>query len=102
MVTCVCALPSDGIRVVSGSYDRRIVVWNIFTGECEQKLETNHVSLFLFFALEEFLTIASPFPPFREWPVGVSCKDQMAFSWSHVRMIHFSYGMCSRECVSGH
>jgi WD40 repeat protein len=37
-VTCVVALP-DGRRVISGSSDGSLRVWDVDTGECVQKLE---------------------------------------------------------------
>jgi WD40 repeat protein len=37
MVTCVVAM-SDGRRVVSGSRDKTLRVWDVDTGECEREL----------------------------------------------------------------
>jgi WD40 repeat protein len=37
-VNCVVAL-SDGRRVVSGSYDQTLRVWDVDTGECVRELK---------------------------------------------------------------
>jgi WD40 repeat protein len=38
VVSCVVAMP-DGRRVVSGSYDKTLRVWDVDTGECVRELK---------------------------------------------------------------
>jgi WD40 repeat protein len=56
-VSCVCALP-DGHRVVSGSHDKTLRVWDVETGSCERVLEGHgEESEIKFFSLDQIFSI---------------------------------------------
>jgi hypothetical protein len=80
----VCAL-SDGIRVVSGSNDRTLMVWNVFTGVCEHVLRGHDEVDYLFSICLTFID--------RGLPLFVPCL--MDFEWFPVHYdLHLSCGTC--------
>jgi WD40 repeat protein len=92
-ISSVCAM-ADGLRVVSGSSDKTLRVWNVVTGCCEQVLrghgEVSGADTRLRFHFLLFLRRSSVFVPCR-----------MVFGWSLDRLMGLcGCGMWSQDLVS--
>jgi WD40 repeat protein len=71
IVTTVCAL-SDGHRVVSGSQDKQLRVWNVDSGVCERVLRGHSEVCLHFFSPVLIVTFDRPLP------LSVDSEDRMA------------------------